>query len=245
MAGAEGVSTPDSATRRLRPRPWDHDYLLMRRLAEAMRQTIATDLAGQSGLVVVDYGCGSMPYRGLFGAVAGRYLGADLADNPAADVHMGANGALPLPDQSVDVVLSSQVLEHVLDVGAYLQECRRVLRPGGLLLLSTHGSWIYHPHPTDVRRWTRWGLVHDIERNGFAVGSCISCVGPLAYTTQLRVLFLAGILQKLGPIGRCLGIPLICLGQAIMWVEDAVTPGWLARDNACVYVVGARPTASN
>lgn len=47
--------------------------------------------------------------------------------------------ALPLADASVDLLLSNLLLPWVADVAAVLDECRRVLRPGGLLLLSTYG----------------------------------------------------------------------------------------------------------
>ena len=233
------MSHPDTASRRLHPRPWDHDYLLMKWLAAALHRSIASSLAGRTDLTVVDYGCGPMPYCALFDGAAGRYLGADLPDNPVADLHLDEHGNLPLPDGSVDVVLSSQVLEHVLDVDAYLRECRRVLRKDGVLILSTHGSWIYHPHPTDVRRWTRWGLVHDIERNGFAVNAVESCMGPLAYTTQLRLLFAVGTVAKLGVLGRILAMPITLACQGLMSLEERLTPEWLTRDNASVYVVTA------
>ena len=35
---------------------------------------------------------------------------------------------------------------------------RRVTRPGGRVLLSTHGAMVYHPNPVDLWRWTRAGL---------------------------------------------------------------------------------------
>ena len=44
---------------------------------------------------------------------------------------------LPLPDESVDVVVNFQVIEHLWDQAAFIAECRRVLRPGGRLLIST------------------------------------------------------------------------------------------------------------
>ncbi len=55
-------------------------------------------------------------------------------------------------------MLSTQVLEHVTDPRLYLAECHRVLRPGGPLLLSTHGIMVYHPDPVDYWRWTGAGL---------------------------------------------------------------------------------------
>lgn len=121
------------------------------------------------GESIVDYGCGIMPYRQLFSRKYRRYSGADLAGNRLADLTIGESGELPLPDASVDAVLSSQVLEHVADPAAYLAEAHRVLRPGGTLILSTHGMWIHHPDPTDFWRWTPDGLTLAVTRAGFRV----------------------------------------------------------------------------
>jgi hypothetical protein len=100
--------------------------------------------------------------------------------------------------------------------------------------------WIYHPHPTDVRRWTRWGLRFEIEQCGFTVVDALACVGPLAYTTQLRLLLVKGLLLKLGFMGRWLSVPLSLFCQGLMWLEDCITPSWVTENNASVYVMAAR-----
>ena len=76
---------------------------------------------------------------------------------------------MPLPDGCAKVIVSFQVLEHVWDLDWYFSEIRRLLAPGGTLLLSTHGTWLYHPHPTDFRRWTREGLRMELSSRGFVV----------------------------------------------------------------------------
>jgi SAM-dependent methyltransferase len=121
--------------------------------------------------ILLDLGCGEMPYRPVFAPRIARYVGADLPRNPLADVHIDASGRVAMPDQSVDIVLSSQVLEHVPSPHDYLREAHRLLKPGGALLLSTHGYWMYHPDPTDYWRWTRDGLAREIEAAGFKVQS--------------------------------------------------------------------------
>jgi hypothetical protein len=99
--------------------------------------------------------------------------------------------------------------------------------------------WIYHPHPTDVRRWTRFGLQYEIEECGFRVVDVLACVGPLAYTTQLRLLLAKGLLLKLGSVGRVLSMPLSMVCQGLMWLGDRITPESVTADNASVYVVAA------
>lgn len=53
--------------------------------------------------------------------------------------------ALPFADASMDTVLSLQVIEHVWDHPQFIAECRRVLRPDGLLVLSTPNRLTFSP----------------------------------------------------------------------------------------------------
>ncbi len=57
----------------------------------------------------------------------------------------GNLAALPLPDASVDVVVNFQVIEHLWDQPQFVAECLRVLRPGGLLLMSTPNRITFSP----------------------------------------------------------------------------------------------------
>jgi SAM-dependent methyltransferase len=120
--------------------------------AEAHR---AHDDLGQYRLL--DVGCGEMPYRPLFAAFTGSYVGVDPVENPLADLR-GPIEALPVADGSFDVVLCAQVLEHVDDPAQGVLELHRVTAPGGRVLLSTHGAMVYHPNPVDLWRWTHAGL---------------------------------------------------------------------------------------
>jgi SAM-dependent methyltransferase len=117
---------------------------------------------------VLDFGCAEQPYRSFF-APGVEFVGADLPGNPDASVEIGADGTLPLSDDAFDAVLSTQVLEHVRDPRIYLAECQRVLRPGGRLLLSTHGMMVYHPDPVDLWRWTSEGLREIVGEAGLEI----------------------------------------------------------------------------
>jgi SAM-dependent methyltransferase len=77
------------------------------------------------------------------------------------------------------------VLEHVEAPSLYLSECWRVLRPGGRLLLSTHGVFMYHPDPDDYWRWTCAGLQRVVRAAGFEIERFEGIVGPLATGLQL------------------------------------------------------------
>lgn len=143
------------------PSPGYSGYVMHRALAAQLRAAIGRELGTRRDLTVADVGCGSRPYEGLFAAHAGRYLGIDIAPGPGIDV-VGRAEELPLEDASVDCVLCSQVLEHVEDPARAVAEVHRVLRPGGIGFISTHGVIRYHAAPDgsveDYWRWTHRGL---------------------------------------------------------------------------------------
>ena len=160
--------TAEDPHRRSKPRLWDTDWLVLRALSEAVERAIADNIDRNKRLL--DFGCGSMPYRSTVERLGAEYLGADFGGGM---LQISPEGSLPVADKSVDAVLSVQVLEHVRDLDRYLGEASRVLKDDGVLLLSTHGTWLYHPHPEDHRRWTRTGLVVDVEARGFAVENIV------------------------------------------------------------------------
>lgn len=228
------------AARRRTPRPWDTDWLVLGGLAKVLDRLVAARV--DRGDRLLDFGCGSMPYRSMIEAAGATYIGADLDADAAMAI--GVDGALPAADGAVEVVLSVQVLEHVRDLDRYLGEARRVLADDGTLLLSTHGTWLYHPHPEDHRRWTRTGLIHDIETRGFRVDSIHPVAGPLATTTLIRLTGFAYALRGLPLVGGLLVRALAVAMNARALVEDRLTPAAMIRDNACVYVVACTKVAA-
>lgn len=145
------------------PSPGEPLYLHLSDLAAALRS--AAD--ANAGSRILDFGCGGSPYREIFGAA--DYRRADFESSPGIDFRIAEDGRIEAASGSFDLVLSSQVLEHVVDTSSYLEECRRVLRPGGVLVVTTHGTFKDHPCPGDFRRWTADGLRNDLAHAGFQV----------------------------------------------------------------------------
>ena len=110
-----------------------------------------------TGLRVLDVGCGDMPYYPLFAEIAADYVGTDVEPGPNVR-YVCPLEELTIPDASFDLVLCTQVLEHVVDPERALAEIARVLTPGGCAFVSTHGIWPFHPYPADRWRWTQQGL---------------------------------------------------------------------------------------
>jgi SAM-dependent methyltransferase len=228
---------------RLRPSWWDHQRHVLAELAACLQRLVRAQADSIRGSVVLDLGCGDAPYRPLFEHQGcGRYVRCDL--DGEVDVRIVPGEPLPLANASVDWVASFQVLEHVWNLDEYLGEARRVLKPGGRLLLSTHGTWPYHPHPTDFRRWTRVGLQRELEARGFEIQEMHAVVGPLAWTTQIRLLGLREALRRIPVLRGLLLPPIIVLMNVRMVLEDAITPARIRNDNACVYVVLAHPAVA-
>jgi SAM-dependent methyltransferase len=136
-------------------------WSIRRPLAEWLR----AEGAGASGRRVLDVGCGVKPYYPFFSA-ASEYIGVDVQENPNADI-TGSVEELPVDDASFDIVLCTQVLEHVDDPARAVRELHRVTAPGGRVLASTHGVMLYHPNPQDLWRWTHTGLERLFRENGF------------------------------------------------------------------------------
>lgn len=139
----------------------------------------------KEGSVLVDVGCGAMPYRRALSPELSKYIGVDFSDSTNADIFFRPDGTVPLDDNSADIVLSTQVLEHVNDPAMYLKECFRILKPGGLIILSTHGYWIYHPSPEDYWRWTSAGLKKVLKNAGFEIVEFKGLIGLLPVALQL------------------------------------------------------------
>ncbi len=223
--------TAEDPHRRSSPRLWDTDWLILRALSKAVERAIAENICRSERLL--DFGCGSMPYRSAVERLGAEYLGADFGGGM---LQISPEGSLPVADRSVDAVLSVQVLEHVRDLDRYLGEASRVLKDDGVLLLSTHGTWLYHPHPTDYRRWTAEGLQREVEAHGFRLVRMEPVVGPLAWTTIFRALGAAHALKKVPLLGPLLAGLAAVPFNARAWLEDRITPRAITAVNACTYI---------
>lgn len=138
-------------------------YFARASLRDAM-VSFAPTLSGR----LLDVGCGSQPYRRYFQQVA--YVGLDIdneANRQAAVADYFYDGSrFPFDDASFDAVLCNQVLEHVFNPQEFLAEIRRVLKPGGRLLLTVPFVWDEHEQPYDCARYTTFGLRHLFEQQG-------------------------------------------------------------------------------
>lgn len=169
---AESISTDSYVRERMAPHPLDNHYLHLVDLLAA----ISLHKSDQH-LRILDFGCGGSPYRKLFPNAI--YSRADIEGDPTLDYIIGSNGKVNAPSSAFDLVISTQVLEHVADPQVYLAECLRVLTNQGKLILTTHGIFEEHGCPFDFHRWTADGLflqlkcagVTEVEMRKLTVGA--------------------------------------------------------------------------
>ena len=148
---------------------------------EVVYQRLAPRCAGRD---VLEAGCGEGYGADLIAGVARRVVAVDYDEYAVAHVRsryprveaLQANLAdLPLPDASVDVVVNFQVIEHLWDQAQFVAECARVLRPSGLLMVSTPNRITFTPgsdtpiNPFHTRELNADELTQLLVDAGFAV----------------------------------------------------------------------------
>ena len=131
-----------------------------------------TSYAGEFHGKMLDFGCGSKPYKSLFRV--DEYIGLDY-ENPGhphinEDIDVFYDGKnIPFPDAYFDCVLSSEVFEHVFNLGQVLTEIKRVMKPGAKILITCPFVWNEHEVPHDYARYTRFALEDILAKQGFQV----------------------------------------------------------------------------
>ncbi len=205
---------------RRRPPATSPTWVVRAPLAEWLQAQAEEAAAAYGRYRVLDVGSGIKPYYPFFQPYAEAYVGVDVS--PQADLQ-GTVEALPVEDASFDVVLCTQVLEHCDDPRAAVHELRRVTRPGGRVLASTHGVQVYHPAPVDLWRWTHTGLDRLFREN--ADWSSVT-VRPGSGTTACVGMLVSHFLDLLFHRARVrpLGRPLVALVNRSAAALDRAVP---------------------
>ena len=169
------------------------DYIATQIAAEFGRDR--RSLRPFDGLRVLDIGCGGGLVAEPMARLGADVVGADAAEGNIAVARVHAQGqglaidyrattaeALVVEGQRFNVVLALEIVEHVADPGAFVATCRDLLRPGGLLILSTlnrtarsfgaailGAEWILRWLPRGTHDWSRF--ITPEELAGMAAGA--------------------------------------------------------------------------
>lgn len=106
----------------------------------------------------LDIGCGNAMYGKYF---PNRVtLDREARPGVQVDIIADAHDLSTIESASFDVVLCTEVLEHLHTPAKAIAEFHRILAPGGLLVLSTRFVYPLHDVPGDYYRYTKYGLQH-------------------------------------------------------------------------------------
>lgn len=85
-----------------------------------------------------------------------EYVGIDGSKGPGVDLIMNADVLCEvLGSETFDIVLSTEMLEHVVDWRLVIRQMKGLVKPGGLLVITTRSpGFPYHPYPIDMWRYT-------------------------------------------------------------------------------------------
>ena len=172
-------------------------YLTRKRLLKGILRH-APLLSGR----MLDFGCGSKPYRALFEVE--EYIGLDFENpghphlNEQIDVFYDGK-RVPFEDASFDSIFSSEVFEHVFNLPDVLTELRRVLKPGGLILVTCPFAICEHEVPNDFARYSSFGLRDLMDKHGFEMVKQEKTGNSVETVFQLWIMY---IHQHITPVVR-------------------------------------------
>lgn len=126
----------------------------------------------KGNLTLLDVGAGSLPNRKYFKNI--RYLSQDIVQNKKGSIKYVCDineGIAEIRSSTIDLILSTQVLEHIREPHKVFKEFNRLLMINGRVFLTTNMCYEEHMIPYDYFRYTKYGLRYLGESNGFEVES--------------------------------------------------------------------------
>jgi SAM-dependent methyltransferase len=120
--------------------------------------------------IMLDLGCADKPFESFFKQYVDEYIGVDWSNtihNSKADIVSDLNKKINLEDNYADTIVSLNVLEHLCEPQVFLNECYRLLKDDGTLILHIPFQWWIHEQPYDYFRYTPYGLKYMLNKSGF------------------------------------------------------------------------------
>jgi len=145
---------------------WQGDYFLIKELNTFIKNSLKENI--RLGSIVLDIGCGEQPFRDYIEECGGSYLGVDVNQNAENNVDIIANATdlKIIKTESIDIVLCTEVFEHIDMVDLAFAEICRVLKKEGVLILTSPFIYPLHEEPYDFIRLTPFKIKEMSQKNG-------------------------------------------------------------------------------
>lgn len=98
-----------------------------------------------------------------------EWLFADINDDYKPDFIADVTNMHNIENERFDVVNATELFEHVEFPEKGLKECHRVLKPGGVCVISMPFLFPIHADPSDFQRWTKFKWENELKRAGFTI----------------------------------------------------------------------------
>lgn len=198
--------------------------------SKAVLRKLIDEMPGPS--VILNVGAG-------YSDLGPRVINTDIFDSGTTNV-ISSGLALPFADESVDLVIMQGVLEHVLDAQTALDECIRVIRPGGKFYTEMPFMQPYHESPIDMRRCTLPGLAEMCKPLRHLESGMN--VGPASTLTWIFREFVAGLLgggsdKRYRQINSLVGWVVFPFSYLDIWLEKKP---YMHRIGSSFYFVGEK-----
>ncbi|WP_312311645.1 class I SAM-dependent methyltransferase [Empedobacter brevis] len=173
----------------------NHNFLIRKSLRKSLKSN-----AGLLEGVLLDFGCGTKPYKFFFVACK-EYIGVDYKiegrEEKQKDVDVFYDGKnIPFDNNKFDSILCTEVLEHVFNIDELLMEFNRVLKLNGKLIVTTPFMWEEHEMPYDFARYTTPALKYLYEKNGFKIIHNYQTGNAIEVLQQFKINYIKNILPE-------------------------------------------------
>lgn len=164
---------------------------------------------------LLDMGCGTVPMYSYYKEKVSSVTCIDWKNSFHEQIHVDyfcdLNERLPIEDDSFDVIICSDVLEHLKVASIAVSEMNRILKKGGVALINFPFLYGLHEEPYDFGRYTKHQVKTWAETNNLEVLECIpygSLIDMFEHSS-IRLLKLLPMGQYLGILLKKMGIPII------------------------------------
>ena len=176
FTAAQFAAAQKTAAARLYPSFFASNYLVLKNRRIHMQEYFSQRTTVGK---ILDVGAQYCPYYPLFKDKCESYTSMDIQDTPIVDIVCDASD-MPVDDASFDLILCTQVLEHCQDPQGIVNECYRVLRPGGSLIVTVPSIFPHHGSPAD-----NWRFMPDGLRYLLRSFSYVEVLGELDFAESL------------------------------------------------------------
>lgn len=160
-----------------------------------------------------------------------EYCNIDASTKP--DYNCSAED-IPVDDEAFDIVLMTEVLEHLENPEIVLQECKRILKIGGQMILTMPFLYPIHADPYDFQRWTPEKIKNVLKNTGFDIENIIFMGGFIAVVLDIVLLNL-----KTSFASKIVRRIIVYISPLLVWLDfrmntaEGITTGFYISAKKC------------